>query len=460
MEKPDLILVDEKDFYYPNLDFPPALAWLYILISRSLDALLGVEPDPKGLAVPLLAAYAKDAGFRTEVVRNVSNRFLQRRRFIELLRLKPLAVGISTIAVKKVSTVERTAALVREYSPGSLVILGGYGAQYSPAMRKAADLTVTGYGETALVGILRRLKSDPASALTAGVVIDAEGSRTVQGNLYYADQEKMLYPDWSVAPGRPRHYNIEASRGCRFNCVYCNFPGKKHQYYRQAEEVAGEMAMAVEKFGAKQFTFVDSNLTSDPAFALKLAGLIREKNLKVRWSCFARVSDFAHHPEVAAELAAAGCRRIFLGIESLDDATLLKMRKGYTRAEIEAGLASLEKARIPIHANFIIGFPGETKETVNATVRFIKKHGFRSVYLSALMVPNELYDYARQNPAAMNNLRGRSPRTWVHDTMDYQTAVKLIGWAALKVNLSKLRPVVFPLGTNVPDPDKNILPPV
>src|SRR3989338_8266529 len=112
MEKPDLILVDERDFYYPNLEFPRPMLWLYIFITRVLDALLWFEPDPQKLAIPLLSAYAKDAGFKTEVVRDVANYFFKRRRFIKLLRLRPLAVGITTSALKKISTLKRVTALV------------------------------------------------------------------------------------------------------------------------------------------------------------------------------------------------------------------------------------------------------------------------------------------------------------------------------------------------------------
>jgi len=460
MEKPDLILVDERDFYYPNLEFPRPMLWLYIFITRVLDALLWFEPDPQKLAVPLLSAYAKDAGFKTEVVRDVANYFFKRRRFIKLLRLQPLAVGITTSALKKISTLKRVTALVRRHSPGSIIILGGYGAQYSPEMRKAGDITVTGYGEGALVELLRRLKAGPGSALYAGVVADSNGSKTLQGSIYYSQQEKMLYPDWGVAPARPRHYNIEASRGCRFNCSYCNFPGRKKQVYRPVEDIVGEMAWAIDNFRAKEFDFVDSNLTSEPGFVSKLAGLLEKKGLKVRWRCFARVADFAHYPGLAAEMGKAGCVRIFLGVESINDGILAKMRKGYTFAEVEAGIAEIERSGVPMHANFIIGFPGETAETVKETERFIKKHRFQSVYLSALMVPEELYERARRDPAGLANLRGGSPRSWVHDTMDYRKAVKLAGSAALRINLSKFRPVVFPLGTDLPDPDKDILPPV
>ncbi|MBI4350604.1 MAG: radical SAM protein [Elusimicrobia bacterium] len=459
MEKPDIVLVDEKDFYYPDLEFPPPLVWLYICITRVLDALLWFEPDPQKLAVPLLSAYARDAGFKVAVVRGVLNYFFRRRRFIALLRLGPPAVGISTSAVKKLSTVRRLAALVRRHSPGSLIILGGYGAQYSPEMRGAGDLTVTGYGETALVGLLRRLKA--GAGITAGAVTDENGSKVLQGSVGYGEgQGRMLYPDWSAAPSRPRHYNIEASRGCRFNCVYCNFPGRKNQVYRPAEDVAGELAWTAENFRAKEFDFVDSNFTSEPGFASKLSGLLEKRGLRVRWRCFARVADFAHFPGLAEEMGRAGCVRIFLGIESINDVILKKMRKGYTFAEVEAGVKAIERSGVPMHANFIVGFPGETAETVKETELFIKKHRFKSVYLSALMVPEELYERARRNPEELRHLRGDSPRTWAHDTMDYGTAVKLAGRSALKVNLSKFRPVVFPLGTNVPDPDKNILPPV
>lgn len=460
MERPDLVLVDEKDFYYPAVDFPPLMYWIYVLITRGLDVLLSLEPEPQGLAAPLLSAYAKDAGFRVETVRNVSNRLLQRRRFIELLETKPLAVGISTIGVKKESTVRGVARLVRRHSPGSVIVLGGYGAQNSPGMRAAGDVTITGYGETALVRLLRDLKDSGPQAVLDSAPRDKGGARIIPGNLHYEGQEKMIFPDWASAPARPKHYNIEASRGCRFNCIYCNFPGKKAQAYRSPEEVAAEMFRAAEEFGVRKFNFVDSNLTSDPEFVIKLCALIREKGLKCRWRCFSRVSDFARLPELANAMAEAGCRWIFLGIEALDDALLRKMRKGYTRAEIDAGVSALEKAGIPIHANFIVGFPGETRDIFRETERYILRHKFKSVYLSPLLVTETMYAMARENPEEFCNLKGSSPRQWAHDTMDYAEAVSLVGKAALKINLRKLRPVVFPLGGGVPESGEEGLPPV
>ena len=216
----------------------------------------------------------------------------------------------------------------------------------------------------------------------------------------------------------------------------------------------------VRRYGVRRIEFMDSSLTSEPGFIFEFLELLRRAELPLVWRCFGRVDDFARQPALAADMLRAGCQQVFLGIESIHDQILVKMRKGYDRGLIEQGLAALDAARLPVHANFIIGFPGETAQTVAETAAFISASHFRSVYLAALMVPRILFAQARAEPELFNHLRGDSPRNWSHDTMDYRQAWRLARRAAWRINLRQMYPLAFLPRASVPECAPEATPPV
>lgn len=435
-ERPDLILIDDeilKGEHSPNL-ITRAVRWLM---------------DPPKIAVPLLSAYSKAAGHS---VRTVCFPTLPWREneLDELLAQGPLAVGITTVAIFSPRYMARLTNWIRSASPSTVIVLGGHGAQHSEEIRALGDVFISGHGEQALAALVTHLKSGgkpadfPGAALRNGVV-------EIAGSLRYEGIPRVYFPDWTAASSAGRMYPVEASRGCKFNCSYCDFPGRGGQVYRDPGEVVEEIETVHRREGVDRFEFVDSSLTGDEEFTSRICAGIRAKGLRIKWKCFARPDSFLRSPELAAEMAAAGCFKMFMGIESTDDRILALMRRGMTRAGIETGLDRVFKAGIKVHGNFIVGLPGETAGTIKDMADFVIARPFSSVYFVILMVSEDLRVRAAADPERYLHLERVPGGGWRHDTMDYQQAKTLSCRAIWRINLRKLWPRAISLSQ--PDPD-------
>lgn len=436
-ERPDLLLIDDeilKGEHSPNL------------ITRGVRWLM----DPPKIAVPLLSAYSKAAGHS---VRTVCFPTLPWREneLDELLALRPLAVAITTVAIFSPKYMTRLINWIRESSPSSVIVLGGHGAQYSGEIRAMGDVFISGHGEQTLAGLVSHLKTGGKAAEYPGASL-RNGVVEIAGALRYEGIPKVHFPDWSASSSAGRMYPVEASRGCRFNCSYCDFPGRGGQVYRDPGEVVAELESVHREKGVTRFEFVDSSLTGDEDFTSRICSAIRAKGLKIKWKCFARPDSFLRAPDLAAEMAAAGCFKMFMGIESTDDRILALMRRGMDRAGIETGLDRVFKAGIKVHGNFIVGLPGETAGTIKDMADFVIARPFSSVYFGILMVSEDLRTRAAADPERYLHLERVPGGGWRHDTMDYEQAKRLSCRAIWRINFRKLWPLAISLAQ--PDPDQ------
>lgn len=438
----DLLLVDEEDEPF-SPDNPDGIPNLLTVFAR-----WAMEP-PK-LAIPLLSVYAKTQGHN---VASIYRPLLlwQRKKFGRLLSQKPRVVGITTVAIFRPSTLASIVKEIRNISPQTIIVLGGHGAQDSSEIRKMGELYITDHGEQILANFITAIKQGANIDNVPGVMVSDDGCRIMKGSVFYENIPRILYPDWKATSSKCWRYPIESSRGCRFNCSYCSFPSKTTQVFREIKDVVEEMKHVDKHYSIRRFNFVDSCLTSNPEFLLSLCAALRREKTRYDWRCFARPDAFERFPELAEEMAQAGCSKIFMGVESIHDHILSGMRRGMNRQTIETGLSRVFQSGISVHGNFIIGFPGETEGTVRETVKFIVRQPFSSVYLCTFGASKELLDVARAYPERYFHLTGEPVKKWRHDGMDYLTAYKWTTWACRQINLRKMWLVAFSPGTNNPD---------
>ncbi|KAF0127064.1 MAG: methyltransferase [Elusimicrobia bacterium] len=434
----DLLLVDDEE--------PPGEPDGSCLVYRAARWLC---ESPK-LAVPLLSAYSKAAGHS---VRTICFPLLPWREdeFRRLLSAAPKVVAVTTVAIFSPRYLARLTGMVRKLSPASLIVLGGHGAQDSREVRALGDVYISNHGEQALAELVSRVKAGLPPGKFPGA-ISRDGRVVIEGSYRYESFPKVLFPDWSAASTAAWRYPLEASRGCKFNCAYCGFPARAGQTYREVAGIIGEMTAVFREQGIRRFEFMDSSLTADTEFMSRLCAALRSTGIRFNWKCFARPDAFDRAPGLADEMAAAGCTRIFMGIESVHDPILSLMRRGMDRACIERGLDRVFKAGIQVHGNFIMGFPGETPATIKETARFVAARHFKSAYMCVFMMSEAMRAMAAAEPERYFHLAGTPVRGWRHDGMDFAEAARLTRRAVWKINLSRLWFVAFSPPSNVPDP--------
>ena len=144
----------------------------------------------------------------------------------------------------------------------------------------------------------------------------------------------------------------------------------------------------------KEFFFDDDTFNIRKERVLELCA--RFKPLGFRWSCTARVhSDY----ETLKAMADAGARLLIVGFESGDPQILKNIKKGATVEMARRFVRDSKKLGIAIHGDYIIGLPGETKESIQRTIDFAKELDTETIQVSiAHAYPGtELYDYAARN---------------------------------------------------------------
>ncbi len=168
------------------------------------------------------------------------------------------------------------------------------------------------------------------------------------------------------------YLSIYTGRGCYGQCTFCLWPqtisGRKYRT-RSPQVVVEEISRAKHMFPeVKEFFFDDDTFTGKIGRIEAIARGIAPLN--ITWSCSAR----ADVPEKTLRIMKdSGLRLIMVGIESGSDAILENVKKGITTEQMRKFIGNCKKSGIAIHANFMIGLPGETPETIRRTIGFAKE---------------------------------------------------------------------------------------
>jgi radical SAM superfamily enzyme YgiQ (UPF0313 family) len=159
--------------------------------------------------------------------------------------------------------------------------------------------------------------------------------------------------------------------------------------------VAAEVRRALELFpNIREIFFDDDTFAWGKARVLDLCGKL--KPLRFTWSCTSRVhTDY----ETLKAMKAAGCRLLIVGFESGDPEILKNIKKGATVEQAVAFMKNCKQLGINVHGDFIIGLPGENRETIERTIRFAEQLDCETIQVSiAHSYPGtEFDDYLKEN---------------------------------------------------------------
>ena len=190
-----------------------------------------------------------------------------------------------------------------------------------------------------------------------------------------------LAPDYSVWPGDGRYFPVfpvEFSRGCRQHCPFCTDPVLRGGLaVDPVERTIGTLRALAAGHDPVWVRFTDSSLSSLGPDLDRLLDAMTRAEMPVQWSAYAYPHDI--DAALAARMARAGCRALFLGIESLAPGVRVGKHHAKHPGEIARAVDLLHQHGIFVHGNFIIGLPGETPGTVEQTLTAIGTIGFDSV---------------------------------------------------------------------------------
>jgi radical SAM superfamily enzyme YgiQ (UPF0313 family) len=324
-----------------------------------------------------------------------------------LNRFRPQLVGLSALSVK-VPVVMRLAALCKQFDRTIKVVVGGDHATIAPQELLASeniDFAVRGEGEYTLLELVRYLNEGKKG------YDQIEGLSYKKNGLVVHNKSRELIHDLDALPTpaiqslfNPETYRpidlgiMMTSRGCPYSCTYCGVANtwSRRVRERSIDNVISEIKMLKEKYGVTYFSFRDASFTLNRKRVAELCERLTAEKLNVSWECLTRLDLL--DDDLIPRMKAGGCVTIRIGIESGNEKLLNKMRRKTNLDQIREAARMLHKHNVYWTAYFMFGVPGETRETIEDSLRLITEIDppFVTIARYSLIPGTEMYEEVKR----------------------------------------------------------------
>ena len=299
-------------------------------------------------------------------------------------------VGFSVATVSAAFSM-RMAELIKQARPETKIVFGGSGLPFFVDGQLGGDwdYLVYGAGERPTLALVR-----DGDESVRGVIprhrpetYDPEANRAVIEKIEalplvdYDGFDLRAYQQRAILP-------VTTSRGCINTCKYCF----DYRFYAPFSQLSGKRAFAqlrhlVERHDRRVFEFSDLLCNGDLRQLRIMCDLLIDAGLDVSWGSFAVMRKGMTH-ELMDTMRRAGCKYLHYGFESGSQKMLELMGRDYLVADAADTLRATHAAGIRTKINVMVGFPGETDETVQETIDFIQVN---APYISVVMSVNPVY---------------------------------------------------------------------
>ena len=381
---------------------------------------------------PLWLSYAaglaqQQEGFQVHLLDAVARRWSQTELIEHLGRIDPDLVFCDS-STPSIYEDLATAGTIKRALKDCRVVMVGTHATAAPeevmTLEPSIDAVALGEYDQTAVDLAQALQDGRQWSQVAGIVLR-------QGERFIHTEDRGLIDNLDLLPFVSKvyrdHFKLEdyffsaaqfpmvmiiTSRGCPHRCQWCLYPQVMHRgkyRMRSSENVAAEFAYISQALPLVREVGIEDDLFtgSKPRLREICELLIRQKN-KLGFWCDTRIDlDY----ETMRLMKAAGCRLLITGFESADQGILDRISKG---TQAEQGFDFMRNARragLLVHGCFVLGNPGETEGTMQATLEMAKKLEPDTVQFFPMIVypGTKMHQWARQN----NHLRTEDYAEWL-----------------------------------------------
>ncbi len=384
-------------------------------------------------AIAYLGTYLDRRGFTFDYINSFQDE--KKELMKKLANENILTIAIITTLYVSVFPILEIIAFIRKYNRNAKIIIGGpfvytqFKTQKSMSLEFLFESTVgadfyviSSQGEATLVQTLHALKNNLPLDRIHNIYYKTDSGYRLNPTLKEDNKLSENMVDWSLFSDKLREVvYIRTSISCPFSCSFCGFPERAGKYQTVPPDLVMEELNALEQIeSVKTLSFLDDTFNV-PVKRFKdiLKGMIKRKS-RLKWLSNFRC-QFADR-EMVELMKESGCEAVFLGIESANDQILKNMNKMVTVGKYREGMALLKEFDIATFCSFVVGFPGETHETVQDTVKFIEETG-PDFFRAQLWYCESVTPIWKQRDKY--GLKGESFE-WSHCTMDAKTASDLV----------------------------------
>nr|WP_302807408.1 radical SAM protein [Methanobrevibacter smithii] len=304
----------------------------------------------------------------------------------ELLKRKPDLVALTALT-PTIGRALETAQVVKETLPDSIVVMGGYHPTFNfieTLEDENVDIVIRGEGEYIMLNLVQALENQSSLHDVKGIVFEDKNSKEIVVNPeapLIQDLDELPFPALNLLPMKKYRLldmdthmtTMITTRGCPMQCSFCSsaaMHGKKIRE-RSVENIVDEIEYLKTNYDIDTIAFMDDTFTLKKRKVMAICDEILKRNIEIMWGCTSRVDTLDE--KLLKKMKESGCITIFIGVESADQQQLDNMCKNTTIAKIENAFKIAHKLKIRTIASVALGMPGDTKEIMNKTVKFVHK---------------------------------------------------------------------------------------
>ena len=358
------------------------------LLERYGDFVGAASTEPS-FGLTTLAAAAREAGADVAIIEASAANLSVDAALQRVQAFSPHVVGF-TATTAGVCAAAELAARLKAAAPATLTLVGGCHVTALPHETLTEfpgfDLVVYGEGEHTLVDILQRMRDGDAipSGVPGTAERTSEGIRVNEPRALIADLDQLPLPAWDLLEGFPRLFrpsparikrmpcaSIVLTRGCPNTCTFCDRSvfGNRCRSYSPAYAVRLLKDLR-NNYGVKEILLEDDTFIIRKGNVQELCERLLADKVDITWSCLGRADRV--DPDLLKLMRRAGCWHLSFGIENGDPDMLKAMNKNLDVAQIRQAVRWCREAGILTKGFFIVGFPGETEASVDASIRLAR----------------------------------------------------------------------------------------
>jgi anaerobic magnesium-protoporphyrin IX monomethyl ester cyclase len=380
---------------------------------------------------------------------------LEIERFKKLLQQDPKVIAISTTFLTDIKLVKNVTRTIRRFAPDIKIVLGGPLVYNSYLLYQLKDsdydtdscnqdffflnqnrefhedidlFVVEEQGEATLHQIVTAIKNCEDMSTTPNIAYYNRDNQLVFTQRKSEDNsfdEDLV--NWDEVPEEYLFpiFPVRGSRGCPYKCSYCNFCVGRKFRLKDIDIAAKEVSALANTGKVRIIRFTDDNLFLTRRHVEEYSKMLIKSAKGLKWSSFIRASSISE--DNVQLLKDSGCILAQIGMESGSKKILKGMNKKDTPENYMKVIELLNANGISTQLYFIVGFPGETRETMNETIQMINNFSHEGSGINHIMIFP--FVFAPLSPIYLPanrktyNLSGYMTE-WKHDTMDFTQAYK------------------------------------
>lgn len=375
------------------------------------NAITKIQFLQPSIGISSIAAFLKKKGFGVKVVDMYEYSWSEVISSLENSHVD--VVGISCLSGQHFNCYQ-IARLAKEIiEPQPVTILGGpHATAFDEQIANhypQIDFVVRGEGEVTTFELLEAIKNKKDLQTVKGIVYNDDGKVIKTGDREPIESLDVLpFPDYSyfdfeknnylndghldidpslIGTEKLKYAPIITTRGCPYHCLFCGIYWGHKVRFRSVENVLAEIESLFESYRIKHFSIMDDSFCVSINRVEKFCQSLLDRNLKITWTCVARIKPISER--MLRMMKEAGCIGLNFGVESGSDEMLKTMNKNTTLDEIVHAFDLVNRIGIRSYALLMVGNPGESKETIEDTVKFIRRCKPQGVIVSpTVILPN------------------------------------------------------------------------